>query len=43
VEDGEAIPERSTLEEFMSTPDNRSGVAILVSVEQNSPKEVRNI
>ena len=29
VEDGEAIPEPSTLEEVMSDPDNRSGVAIL--------------
>jgi predicted RNase H-like HicB family nuclease len=29
VEDGEAIPEASSLEEVMSDPDNRSGVAIL--------------
>jgi predicted RNase H-like HicB family nuclease len=32
VEDGETIPEPSTLEEIMSDPDNRSGVAILVSL-----------
>lgn len=31
VEDGEAIPEPSTLEEVMADPDNRSGVAILVA------------
>jgi predicted RNase H-like HicB family nuclease len=31
VEDGEAVPEPSALEEVMSDPDNRSGVAILVA------------
>jgi predicted RNase H-like HicB family nuclease len=41
VEDGEAIPEPSTLEEVMSNPDNRSGVAILVSVRTEQPKAVR--
>jgi predicted RNase H-like HicB family nuclease len=30
VEDGQAIPEPSALEEVMFDPDNRSGVAILV-------------
>jgi predicted RNase H-like HicB family nuclease len=41
VEDGEAIPEPSALEEIMSDPDNRSGVAILVSVKNGQPKAVR--
>lgn len=41
VEDGEAIPEPSTLEEVMSVPDNRSGVAILVAVKSDQPKIVR--
>lgn len=41
VEDGEAIPEPSALEEVMSDPDNRSGVAILVSVKSDQPKVVR--
>jgi predicted RNase H-like HicB family nuclease len=41
MEDGEAIPEPSTLEEVMSDPDNRSGVAILISVKNVQPKAVR--
>lgn len=41
VEDAEAIPEPSTLEEIMSDPDNRSGVAILVGVKSEQPKIVR--
>jgi predicted RNase H-like HicB family nuclease len=41
VEDGEAIPEPSALEEVMSDRDNRSGVAILVSVKNGQPKAVR--
>jgi predicted RNase H-like HicB family nuclease len=41
VEDGEAIPEPSALEEVMSDPDNQSGVAILVSVKNDQPKVVR--
>jgi predicted RNase H-like HicB family nuclease len=41
TEDGEAIPEPSTLEEVMSDPDNRTGVAILVSVKTEQPKAVR--
>jgi predicted RNase H-like HicB family nuclease len=40
-EDGEAVSEPSSLEEIMSTPENRSGVAILVSVKDNQPKVVR--
>ena len=41
VEDGDAIPEPSTLEEVMSDPENRTGVAILVSVKTAQPKSVR--
>jgi predicted RNase H-like HicB family nuclease len=41
AEDGEAIPEPSSLEEIMSDPDNRSSVAILVSVKTEQPKAVR--
>jgi predicted RNase H-like HicB family nuclease len=33
TEDGEALPEPSTLEEVMSDPDSRTGFAILVSLE----------
>jgi predicted RNase H-like HicB family nuclease len=32
VEDGEAIPQPSTLEQVMSDPENRAGVVILVSM-----------
>ncbi len=41
AEDGEAIPEPSSLEEIMSVPENRSGVAILVSVKDDQPRVVR--
>ncbi|MBR1087568.1 type II toxin-antitoxin system HicB family antitoxin [Bradyrhizobium manausense] len=41
AEDGGAIPEPSSLEEIMSDPQNRSGVAILVSVKNQQPKIVR--
>jgi predicted RNase H-like HicB family nuclease len=41
VEDGEAIPEPSTLEEIMSDPENRSGVAILIAVKSEQSKIVR--
>jgi predicted RNase H-like HicB family nuclease len=41
TEDGDAIPEPSTLEEVMSDPDNRSGVAILVSVKTEQPRAIR--
>jgi predicted RNase H-like HicB family nuclease len=39
--DEEAIPEPSALEDVMSDPDNRSGVAILVSVKTDQPRAVR--
>jgi predicted RNase H-like HicB family nuclease len=33
VEDGEAVPEPSSLDAVMEDPDNRNGVAILVAVK----------
>jgi predicted RNase H-like HicB family nuclease len=41
AEDGESIPEPSSLEDIMSKPENRSGVAILVSMKDDLPKVVR--
>ena len=41
VEDGEAIPEASSLEDVMTDPENRSGVAILVAVKTEAPKVIR--
>jgi predicted RNase H-like HicB family nuclease len=41
LEDGESIPEASSLEEVMSDPDNKDGVAILVAVKSNAVKCVR--
>jgi len=41
IEDGEAIPEPSSLESVMSDPDNRDGVAILVSLKTEAKKVVR--
>ncbi|TIN43517.1 MAG: CopG family transcriptional regulator [Mesorhizobium sp.] len=41
VEDGEAIPEPSSLEGVMADADNRDGVAILVSVKTEAKKAVR--
>ena len=41
LEDGEAIPEASSLEEVMSDPGNKDGVAILVAVKTNAVKCVR--
>ena len=41
LEDGEAIPEPSSLEEIMSDPENRDGVAILVAVKTDAVKSVR--
>ncbi|TCU66137.1 putative RNase H-like HicB family nuclease [Bradyrhizobium sp. R2.2-H] len=41
AEDGDATPEPSSLEEIMSDPQNRSGVAILISVKDEQPKAVR--
>jgi predicted RNase H-like HicB family nuclease len=41
AEDGDAIPEPSSLDDIMSDRDNRSGVAILVSATHAQPKAVR--
>jgi predicted RNase H-like HicB family nuclease len=41
VEDGEAIPEASTLDAVMQAPENRDGVAILVAVKTEAPKSIR--
>lgn len=41
VEDREAIPAPSSLEEVMADPNNRTRVAILVSVKNEAPKVVR--
>jgi predicted RNase H-like HicB family nuclease len=41
VEDGEAIPGPSSLEDIMADPDNRSGVAILIAVKTEAPKVMR--
>ncbi|MGY4303514.1 putative RNase H-like HicB family nuclease [Bradyrhizobium sp. USDA 4369] len=41
IEDGEAVPEPSSLEQIMSDRDNRSGVAVLVPVKIDQPKTVR--
>ena len=41
IEDKEAIPEPSSLDEVMSNPDNRGGVAILVAVKTEAPKCIR--
>lgn len=41
VEDGEAVPEPSSLDAVMADPNNRNGVAILVSLKGESRKSVR--
>jgi predicted RNase H-like HicB family nuclease len=41
VQDGEAIPEPSSLEDVMADANNRDGVAILVSVRTETTKAVR--
>lgn len=41
VEDGEAIPEPSSLEEVMADAANRDGVAVLVAVKTRAAKAVR--
>lgn len=41
VEDGDALPEASTLESVMADPANRDGVAILVAWKSPAPKVVR--
>jgi hypothetical protein len=39
--DGESVPEPSSLEDVMSDPANRDGVAILVAVKTEARKSVR--
>ena len=39
--DGQAIPEASSLEQVMSHPANRDGVAILVEAKADAPRAVR--
>ena len=41
IADGEPIPEPASLEEVMSDPDNKDGVAILVAVKTDAKKSVR--
>ena len=41
IQDGESIPEPSTLETVMADPENRDGVAILVSLTTAAKKAVR--
>ncbi|KJF66727.1 MULTISPECIES: type II toxin-antitoxin system HicB family antitoxin [Rhizobium] len=41
IEDGEAIPEPCSLEAIMADPENKDGVAILVSLKTGSKKSVR--
>lgn len=41
AEDGEAIPEPSSLEAVMADPENRDGVAILVALSDGPVKAVR--
>jgi predicted RNase H-like HicB family nuclease len=41
AEDGEAIPEPSSLEDIMADRENRDGVAILVEVADTAPKVMR--
>src|SRR5579863_7990161 len=41
AEDGEAIPEPSSLEEIMANKDNRDAVAALIPAPANASKSVR--
>jgi predicted RNase H-like HicB family nuclease len=41
IEDEEAIPEPSSLEDIMADPENRDGVAILVELKTEAKKAVR--
>ena len=41
IEDGNPIPEPSSLEDIMSDPANREGVAILVALKAQAPKTIR--
>jgi predicted RNase H-like HicB family nuclease len=41
AEDGEAVPEPSTLEDIMAAPENRDGVATLVAAPPQAVKSIR--
>lgn len=41
IEDGEAVPEPSSLEDVMSDPENKESVAVLVSLKTDTNKAVR--
>ena len=41
VEDGEALPEPSTLDAVMELPDSKGGVAIRIAVKTEAPKCIR--
>ncbi|WP_315769096.1 MULTISPECIES: type II toxin-antitoxin system HicB family antitoxin [unclassified Bradyrhizobium] len=41
AEDGEPVPEPSSLEEIMSAPENRDGVAVLIPAPAEQVKSVR--
>lgn len=41
AENGEATPVPSTLEDVMSDPDNRDGVAILMCIKTEQPRAIR--
>lgn len=41
IEDGEAVPEPSTLEAIMSDPENKDAVAVLIPLKTQNPKVVR--
>lgn len=41
IEDGDAVPAPSSLEDVMAEPENRDGVAILVTLKAQSSKSVR--
>ncbi|CVI14873.1 conserved hypothetical protein [Agrobacterium fabacearum CFBP 5771] len=41
IEDGDAIPEPSSLDAIMADPENKDGVAILVTLKAESKKSVR--
>jgi predicted RNase H-like HicB family nuclease len=40
-EDGEAIPEPSSLDAIMADPDNRDGVAVLIPLREQATRTVR--
>jgi predicted RNase H-like HicB family nuclease len=41
AEDGDAVPEPSSLEEVMAIPENRNGVAVLIAAPDAEVKSVR--